>query len=71
MVYGEVVQAVLLFGSESLVLYMAMGITVQGTHNGFLIQITWKWVWRRADRMWSTTAVEEVRTVTVTQLAKT
>ena len=44
MVYRVVTYAVLLFGSETWVLFRAMERTVKGTHINFLRQITEKWV---------------------------
>ena len=52
MFYREVVQAVLLFGSESGVLLSAMVKTVERAHTGFLHQITGKRVRRNSDGTW-------------------
>ena len=54
---------VILYGSESWVLLVAMEITVEGTHTGFLIQITLKWALQKADVMWYTPRAEEVQEV--------
>ena len=59
--FRAVTQAVLLFGSETLVLFMAMERTVEGTHTGFLRQITDKRVWWKSDGMWVTPRAEVVQ----------
>ena len=42
MFYRAVIQAVLLFGSETWILLEAMERKVEGTHTGFLRKIMWK-----------------------------
>ena len=59
-IYREVVQVVILFGSESWILSAAMEITAEGTHTVFLQQITGKQMWQRMDGMWVTLEAEEV-----------
>ena len=54
MFYRAVVQAILLYGLDTWVLLEAMERKVEGTHTGFLRQITGKLVWRLLDRMWDT-----------------
>ena len=41
--YRAVIQAVLLFGAETWVLLAEIELKVDGTHTGFLWQITGKW----------------------------
>ena len=45
MFYRVVFQAILLYGSETWVLSVAMDKKVEVAHTGFLIQITGKRVW--------------------------
>ena len=42
MFYREVVQAILMYGSEMWVISVEMERKVEGTHTGFLIQVTGK-----------------------------
>ena len=51
MFYREVLQAVLLSGSEYWVLSSAMEKTVEGAHTGFLRQITGTWTQQTTVRM--------------------
>ena len=44
-----------------------MEITVEGTHTGFLIQITRKWERHKVDWTWSTPIADEVREAAGTQ----
>ena len=60
MLYRAVTQAVLLFDSETWVLSSVTEITVEGTHNEFMRQITGNWAWWKADGPWSTPKLEEV-----------
>ena len=69
--YRVVVQVVILFVSRCWVLLAAMERTVEGTHTGFLRQITENRARRRTDKIWSTPVVEDVREVMGTHLAKT
>ena len=50
MFYRSVKKAVLLFGSYTCVLLASMDRTVEGTHTGFLGQITGKQMRRKAER---------------------
>ena len=59
--YMVAVQAVLLFGSESRFLLVAMKRTVEGTHTGFLQKIMRNRARRRAGGTWFTPVAEEVR----------
>ena len=52
---------VLLFGSYTWVLSAEKDRMVDGTHNGFLIQITGKWARQKADGMWVTPRAEVVQ----------
>ena len=61
MLYRVVVQVVLLFRSESWFNSTSMQRMVEGTHTGFLRQITGKRVWRRTDGKWVILGAEEVR----------
>ena len=69
--YRAVVQAVLLFGSESWVLSAAMEKTVEGVHTGFLRRIMGKRAQRITGGMWVTPAAGEVWEAMGTQLAAT
>ena len=71
MLYREVVQAVLLFGSESWVLLTSMERMVEGTQTGFLRQIIGNHERRRTDGTWVAPAAEEVWESAGTQLAST
>ena len=59
--YREVTQAVLLFGSDIWVLLAAMYITVKETHTGFLRKIMGKRERQKLDVAWYTPEAEEVR----------
>ena len=61
MFYRAGVQTVILFGSESWVLYTEMEKMVEWTQTRFLRQITGKRERRMTDRTWFTPAPEEVR----------
>ena len=67
MFYRAVVQAVLLYGSETLVLSAAMERKVEGAHTGFLQQITGKRARRLGDGTWKTPGAEGVREAAATQ----
>ena len=67
MLYRSVVQAVLLFVSETWVLLASMGITMEGTHTGFMRQITVKKVQRKSYGTWSSPKAEEVKESAGTQ----
>ena len=71
MFYRAVVQAVPLFGSDSWVMSAAMEKMVEGTHTGFLRQITGKRAQRNADETWVTPAAGEVLETAGTQSAAT
>ena len=58
--YRVVTQVVILFGFKTWVLSAAMERLVEGTHTGFLRQITGKWERRKADKTWSTPEVKQV-----------
>ena len=60
MFYQVVVQAVLLFGSETRVLLAAMAKTLEGVHVGFLQQVKGKTAIRQWDRNWRREAAERV-----------
>ena len=60
MFYKVVVQAVLLFRSESWVMSAAMEWTVEGKHAGFLQHITGKREWRNPYGAWVIPAAGEV-----------
>ena len=68
--YRAVVQAVLLYGSETWVLLAAMQRKVEGVHTGFLRQITGKRVRRQRDGTWETPGAEGVREASGTQSAR-
>ena len=69
--YRAVTHTVLLFGLKTWVLSVAMEKMVEGTHNGFLRNITGKWERRKGDGMWSISELEKVREATETQLDTT
>ena len=71
MFYRAATHAVLLFGLETWVISELMEITVEGTHNGFLRQITGKQARRKVDGTWYNPEAEEVQEAAGTQLAKT
>ena len=52
MLYRVVVQAVLLFGLDYWVLLSTMEEMVEGSHTGFLHQITGNRAWRNTGRTW-------------------
>ena len=62
---------VILFGSESWVLPMAMEKTAEGTHTNFLRQITGNRARRRTDVTWVTMEAKEVWEAAGTQSAAT
>ena len=66
-----VIQAVLLFGSESWALSDAMMRTVDSTPLGFLCQITGKQARRKSDGSWETPEAEEVLRAMEMQLTTT
>ena len=69
MFYRGVAQAVLLFGSETWVLLVAMERKVEGTHTGFLIHITGNRALRIVDRTQNTPGAEAVQEAAVTHSA--
>ena len=58
--YREVVQAVLLFRSETWVLSAAMAKRLEGFHVGFLRQVTGNTAWRNWDGTWKREEAESV-----------
>ena len=58
--YREEIQALLMFGLESWVLSDAMIQEVEGTHVGFIRNITGKRERRQSNRTWETLAADEV-----------
>ena len=58
MLYRSVTQAVVLFGSDTWVISVAMEKIAEGNHTVFLRQITGKRKWRKVDGMWSTPVAE-------------
>ena len=58
--YRAEIQALLLFGLESWVLSDAMIQEVEGTHVGFIRNITGKRERRQSNRTWETLAADEV-----------
>ena len=60
MFYRAVVQAVLLFGAETWVLYEAMSRNLEGAHVGFLRQITGQRVVRKRDGTWLSVTADKV-----------
>ena len=71
MFYRAVVQAILLYGSETWVILAAMDNKLEEAHTGFLIKITGKLSRRILYRTWETPGVEEVREAAGTQFAMT
>ena len=67
MFYRAVEKLVLLFGSETWVLSAAMERQGEGTHNGFLKQITGKRAQKIAYGTWETPGAELVREAAGTQ----
>ena len=67
--YRAVIKAVLLFGVETWVLFMAMEQKVEGTHTGFLRKITGKRVRRLPDVTRETPRAEAVREAAGTQFS--
>ena len=67
MFYRTVVQEVLLYGSETWVLSASMERKVEGTHTGFLQQITGNHAGRLGDRTWEMPGAEGVWESAVTQ----
>ena len=61
MLYRAVIQAVLLFGSETWILLEAMERKVEGTHTCFLRQIMGTRAQRLADGTWETPWAEVVQ----------
>ena len=68
LLYRVVVHTVLLFGLESWVMSDAMMKSVDGTHMGFLRQITRKQARRKADRAWGKPVSDEILRAMCTQL---
>ena len=58
--YRLVVQAILLYGSETWVLLTAMESKMEGMHTGFLLQITGKQARHLGDGTWETPGAEGV-----------
>ena len=71
MFYRAVVQAIILYESETWVLLAAMERKVEGTHTGFLRQITDKQTRRFGDGTWETPRAEGVQEEAVMQSAMT
>ena len=65
--YRAVVQAILLYGSETWVLSATMERKVEGIHTGFLRQIMGKRVRQLRDGTWQTPGAEGVREAAGTQ----
>ena len=70
-VYREVVQAVLIFGSDLQVLSAVMERMVEGTYTGFLQYITGKWAQRNPYGPWVTSVAGVVWGAVGMQLADT
>ena len=68
--YRMVVQAILLYGSETWVLSASMENRVEGTHTEFLRLITGKRSRRLGDGTWETPGAEGVREAAGTQLER-
>ena len=60
-IYREVVQSIILYGSETWVLLMSMANRVEGGHTEFLQLITGKRARRLGDGAWETLGLEDVR----------
>ena len=69
--YRLVVQAILLYGSETWVLLAEMDRKMEGTHTEFLWKITGKQLWWLGDGTWEMPGAEGVREAAGTQLAMT
>ena len=69
--YSLVVQAVLLFVLDLLVMSLSTNSALEGTHTGLLIHITVKHVCQNPNRTWVTPAVGEVLGELGIQLATT
>ena len=67
MFYMASTQEVILFVLETLVLLVAMERMVEGTHTGFLSQITGKRVRRKSDGTWVTTRAQVVQEAAATK----
>ena len=63
------IQALLLFGSETWVLSAAMERKVEGSHTVFICQITGKRAQWLTDRAWETPGAESVREAAGMKLA--
>ena len=59
--YREVVQAILLYGSETWVLLASMAKRIEGTHTEFLQMITGKRAKHLEDGTWETPGVEGIQ----------
>ena len=66
--YRAVVQAILLYGSETWVLSASMEKRTEGTHTEFLRMITGKRVKQLGDGTWETPGAEGIREAAGTQL---
>ena len=69
--YRAVVQAIILYGSETWVLLASMANMVEETHTEFLQLITGKRLRRLEDETWETPRSEVVREATGTNLTRT
>ena len=58
--YRAVVQAILLYGSETWILFVPIAKMAEGTHTEFLRLITRKRARRLVDRTWETPGAEGV-----------
>ena len=68
--YRAVVQAILLYGSETLVLLASMENRIEGIHMEFLRMITDKRTKQLGDDIWKTPGAEVIREAVGTQLAR-
>ena len=71
MIYRAVVQAILLYGLDTLVLLEPLEKKMDGIHTGFLRQITGKQAQWLGDGMWVTTGADGVQEAVGTQSAMT
>ena len=71
MFYRAVIQAALIFGSETWVLFAEKDQKVEGTHTYFLRKITGKRAQRLTYRTWETTGEEAVQEAAGTQSVMT
>ena len=67
MFYREMSHAVILFISETWVMTALMERMLDGTHTGFMRQISGTWTRWKVYMMWSITVAEELKEAAVTQ----